>query len=89
MAKMTLEQVRDRLRRWGARISDGLFSHEAKEMAYSIDAAIKQREQDAKDAERYRWMRGMRNRERAADLAKHKMNLDAAIDAEMAKESGR
>ena len=57
--------------------------------ADALEAAIKQREQDKRSASRYRWMRGMRNRKRAADLMKYKINLDAAIDAAMAKESGR
>ena len=34
-----------------------------------------------RDAARYRWLRDMRNREQAADMVSHKMNLDAAIDA--------
>ena len=36
-----------------------------------------------RDAARYRWMRDQSNREKAADLALHRMNLDAAIDAAM------
>ena len=36
------------------------------------------------DAERYRWLRQQGNREKAADMTLHRMNLDAAIDAEMA-----
>lgn len=36
------------------------------------------------DAERYRWLRKQGNREKAADMTLHRMNLDAAIDAEMA-----
>lgn len=55
--------------------------------ADALEAAIKQREQDAKYAARYRWLRDMRNREQAAMLVSFKMNLDAAIDTAMAKES--
>lgn len=43
---------------------------------------------DAEDAARYRWLRDMRNRERASDMVTYKMNLDAAIDAARAAESG-
>ena len=38
----------------------------------------------AVDAERYKWLRKQGNREKAADMTLHRMNLDAAIDAEMA-----
>ena len=44
---------------------------------------------DLADVARYRWLRDMRNRELATTLVSFKMNLDAAIDAAMAKESGR
>ena len=40
------------------------------------------------DAERYRWLRQQGNREKAADMTLHRMNLDAAIDAEMAGANG-
>jgi ribosomal protein L37AE/L43A len=46
-------------------------------------------EQDAKDAERYRWLRKQGNREKAADMTLHRMDLDAAIDAEMAGANAR
>jgi hypothetical protein len=72
--------------------------------ADAIDAAIKQREQDAKDAARYRWLRD-KSRQMSHDpdmsgnhhwlfgcnisYALRGPTADAAIDAAMAKESGR
>ena len=88
MADMTLEQVANELR-ITARSGASLAPQTCHYLADAIDAAIKQREQGAKDAARYRWLRDMRNREQAAMLVSFKMNLDAEIDAAMAKESGR
>lgn len=51
--------------------------------------AVIQLVQDRLDAARYQWLRDMRNREQAAILVSFKMDLDAAIDVAMAKESGR
>ena len=88
---MTLEEVRGQLSSWfggSEACVDVKACDRLGEMINALDAAIEQREQDAKGAARYRWLRDMRNREQAAMLVSFKMNLDAAIDAAMAEESG-
>jgi len=68
---------------WRGEVEDGmgwggLVASRAEQRAEARLAALE------RDAARYRWMRDQRNREKAADLALHRMNLDAAIDAAMA-----
>jgi hypothetical protein len=108
---MTLEQVRDRLQLYTDYRSTG--GHEGKHLspadleacADAIDAAIKQREQDAKDAARHRWLRDTQTTfgvsaqydtagkpifyVRLHGFGTSADDVDAAIDAAMAKESGR
>jgi hypothetical protein len=97
---MTLEQVRD----W--HLSHTKYVHLPitnachQEFADAIDAAIKQREQDAKDAARYRWLRNESGRNgkpyiRCDDPPFEPLHYwitavtaDRCIDRAMAKESG-
>lgn len=82
MAEMTLEE----LRTWIAGSEDFDGVHQRAEACAA--AAIKQREQDAKDAERYRWLADVCG---DADLfmeTRNKTELDRRVDAAMAKESG-
>ena len=89
---MTLEQVRDELRY----CAEGNYQVPALVLADAIDAAIKQRDQDAKDAARYRWLTQYPNLYTVNDLlrADQYTTLTRACDAlmpdaAMAKESGR
>lgn len=94
---MTLEQVRDELRY----CAEGNYQVPALVLADAIDAAIKQREQDAKDAARYRWLRDHSGRDgqpyiRCDDPPFEPMDYwitagtaDSCIDRAMAEESGR
>ena len=99
MADMTLEQVRDYLEKRKAHAFSVLDPTDAelnRRSIDAIDAVIKQREQDAKDAERYRWLAQYSNLFTVNDLlrADQYTTLTRACDAlmsmaAMAKESGR
>lgn len=94
MADLTLDELRARLHPTG---DDGEWfaRDELALMVDGIDAAIKQRERDSKDAARYRWLREQHNmpirswhvRTPSNDVPEIE-GLDDAIDSAMAKESG-
>ena len=85
---MTMEQVRDEMRAW--RSHTGFESLRLLGWANAIDAAIKQREQDAKDAARYRWLRDFADSYTWDYLGGIGADrVEATIDAAMAKESGQ
>lgn len=97
---MTLEQVRSNMRD----AMNSVLKDDTRRMVVdwynAIDAAIKQREHDVKDAARYRWLLGTHDKlcEPIQDMwteVTHsereyptKNEWDSAIDAAMAKESG-
>jgi hypothetical protein len=97
---MALEQVRDSLRKVATNAGNDYKRGWANELADAIDAAIKQREQDTKDAARYRWLRNKSGRDgtpyiRCDDPPFKPMDYwitagtaDSCIDRAMAKESG-
>lgn len=101
---MTLEQVLFEARLVANNGCVSITRKNCAEWADAIDAAIKQREQDKGDAARYRWLRD-KSRQMSHDpdmsgnhhwlfgcnisYALRGPTADAAIDAAMAKESGR
>ena len=93
---MTLEQVLIEVRIVANNGCMTITRENCAEWADAIDAAIKQHEQDAKDAARYRWLREHHDSTRPDWHIRTPTNdapaigaLDAAIDAAMAQESGR
>jgi hypothetical protein len=89
MADITLEQVRfwHEIKRdsfEGRGMPRDATDHA--KMVAALDAAIKQREQDAKDAARYRWLAKRENGDLYMENPDKEL-LDRAIDAAMAKES--
>ena len=94
MADMTLEQVANELR-ITARHGASLAPQTCHYLADAIDAAIKQREQDAKDVARLEWYFGPSDKKdwlntymRGVREGWSVGQWRAAIDAAMAEESG-
>ena len=96
---MTLEQVRDELRAFCYSEHVVAPRSTVKEWVETIDAAIKQREQDKLDAARYRWLRDKSGRAgspyircdhppfKPMDYWITAGTADSCIDRAMAKES--
>lgn len=98
MAEMTLEQVRSNMRDAMNSVLKDDTRRIVVDWYNAIDAVIKQREQDAKDTARYRWL--LKNSHMFSSpecdglqlpitfSSLNDFDLTKAIDAAMAKESG-